>query len=68
MTVADYIFASMGAFACLAWALLSYGSLLTPVPGPAAEQRKGCASAIAGLLAMAYFIGVLWTGEWGWLA
>lgn len=67
MTVADYIVACIGAFAGLAWAIVSFGSTLSIVPTADTKERKGCASAILGLLAMAWFIGVLATGEWGWL-
>ena len=70
MTVADYALAVLGLLACLAWC---GGSWLVTLADPAndaesaATTRKGCAALIVGLAAAAWFVGVLWTGEWGWL-
>lgn len=73
MTVADYILAAIGLLGCLAWAVGSFfvASIDAFAPVPCAETartgRQGCASLIVALVAFAWFAGVLWNGNWGWL-
>lgn len=73
MTVADYVIAAIGLFLCLAWCGGSFMCSMVGsfVPAPDSETvdlaRKGCVSLLAGLAALAWFVGVLWTGAWGWL-
>lgn len=74
MTVADYVLAFIGLFICVAWCggsfFVSIIDAFAPAPDKetAATARKGCAALVAGLAVAAWFVGVLWNGDWGWLS
>ena len=69
MTVADYLWALV----LLGGSLWLAGEIANPyVPWPVETvlhpAPKEYAAVVALLFAAAYFFGVLWTGEWGWLS
>lgn len=73
MTVADYALAVLGAFLTLAAAglafMVSLSSSFAPVPDAATARssRWGCGWFAVLIVLLAWFIGVLWTGRWGWV-
>jgi hypothetical protein len=74
MTVADYTLAVIGLALSLAWCLGSFlvASIDAYTPAPdehtAKTARAGCAALLGGIFGIAWFIGVLWNGQWGWAA
>ena len=73
MIVSDYILAIIGIVACCVWIIFSTSLLLdvamTPNPGKraAVASRNRCLSLVAATMALVWFAGVLWFGQWGWL-
>lgn len=72
MSVADYILAGLGLliFVCLGGLFWLLGMSTYFAPTPTAEHvsdsRKGCVGFVLCVLAVAYFVGVLLNGDWGW--
>jgi len=74
MTIADYALAAVLALVCVAGALTAWlvACIDAFVPAPDQESAKvgrtGCVLFVIAIAALAYFVGVIWNGDWGWLA
>ena len=73
MSVADYILANLALLACatlggLFW-LLGMSSHFAPTPTAdhVSDSKKGRFGFVLCVLAVAYLVGVLVNGDWGWL-